>query len=176
MKKIQVKELSLENFGQYGSFTDILNPRHPFYKEEQLQFYPDKTQINLGNSTSASISVSLEEKRRENVIEFAEIHHNTGEGMVCLDDDVIIYCAPATGREEVPLDYMEAFYVPKGVLVTLKMRVWHGSQFPVNQEKAHIIIILPEKTYAKDCICKFLEPEKQIEIESYGSYYENKNE
>ncbi len=163
MRTITLTELTKENFEEYGTFTDLLNPRHPFYEVGQPQFYPDRTTVNLGKEGALGISVSQEFKR-ENIIEFAEIHQKTDEAFVCLDDDVIIYCAPASESEKIPLEYVQAFYVPKGTLVTIKQGVWHGSQFLQNQEVGHVLVLLPERTYAKDCIFTELGEDEQIKI------------
>lgn len=164
MKTICATPITVENFKEYGSYTDLLNPEHPFCAPGQPQFYPDRELLRLGD-TSVGISVCLETKKERNVIEFAEFHHNTGEGILCLDDDILFYCAPATETAEVPLEHLKAFLVPKGTFVCLKPGVWHGCQFPVSKEAAHILIVLPERTYAKDCICIFFEDADKIEIQ-----------
>lgn len=163
MKQIHALPLTAENFDEYGSFTDLLDPRHPFHTPGQPQFYPDRDILRLGGN-EIGISVGIEARRERNVIEFAEFHHHTGEGILCLDDDIIIYCAPATETPEVPFAYLRAFQVPRGTMVCLKPGVWHGCQFPVNKEMAHTLILLPERTYAKDCVCIFFENEDKIEI------------
>lgn len=163
MKEIRLTKLTKENFEEYGTYTDLLNPRHPFYEAGQPQFYPDRTTVAIGKEGNLGISVSQEFKR-DNVIEFAEIHQKTEEAMVCLDDDVIIYCAPATETKELPLDYVQAFFIPKGTLVTIKPGVWHGCQFLQNLEVGHVLVLLPERTYAKDCVLVELKEDDQIRI------------
>ena len=163
MKTIHTQPLTRQAFQEYGSYTDLLDPAHPFYAPGQPQFYPDRTILRLGSGT-AGISVSLEQKREQNVIEFAEYHQNTAEGILCVDDDVILYCAPATESAEVPFDHFQSFFVPRGTFVTLNPGVWHGCLLPVSRNAAHILIVLPERTYAKDCTCVFFDPEDQIEI------------
>lgn len=164
MKVIKAKPLTKESFAEYGTFVDLMHPLHPFYKPGQPQFYPDRTTVNIGNEGSVGISISQEFKRG-NVIDSAEYHQNTEEGMLCLDDDVIIYCAPATQKPEVPFDYIEAFFVPKNVLVTLKPGVWHGCQFLQNLDVGHVLILLPERTYAKDCVVVQFTEEEKIKVE-----------
>ena len=162
MKTITAQPLRCEDFREYGEYTDLCDPRHPFRAEAEPQFYPDRAVLRLGDEGPAGISVSIEAKRAENVIEFAEFHQNTGEGLLCLDDDVIIYCAPASDTAEVPLDYLRAFYVPRGTFVCLKPGVWHGCQFPVHEKLAHILIVLPERTYARDCTCVYLQDGQKL--------------
>ena len=58
----------------------------------------------------------------------------------------------------------EAFIVPKGTLVKLNTGVWHLAALPVHNELLHVMIILPERTYANDCIvCQYPE-DRQVEI------------
>lgn len=164
MQSITVKQLSKENFEKYGVYTDLMDPMHPFYKRGQPQFYSDLLKVDLGKHTGASISVGIEKKRSKNTIEFAEFHRYTGEGMMALNDDVIIYLAPATGKKVPPFSYFEAFYIPKGVFVSIKAGIWHGCQLPVKQETVYNMIVLPELTYANDMYCYFFKEEEKISI------------
>lgn len=164
MKQIVSKIITAENFQEYGTIFNVLDPRHPMRKIGEPQFYPDRAVITVGSSPRIGMSACIETRREKNVIEFAEIHHKTGEGMISLEDDVIIYTAPATEEDIVPLDYIEAFRVPRGTLVTLHPGIWHGCQFPISSDKVHVLIILPERTYADDCFIQMLNETEQIEI------------
>lgn len=166
MKTIHVQQLTNDNFRLYGSFTNLLEPTHPFFKKGQPQFYSDLISAQLSENT-VSLSVCLEEKREKNIIEFAEIHNHTEELMIPLSGDVIIYCAPPTETSDVPFDYLEAFYIPKGTAVKLHRGVWHGCQFPVTDQYVQILCLLPERTYANDCFCYFFKEEEQILVQDF---------
>ena len=80
-----------------------------------------------------------------------------------MDDDVILHVAPAS-KEPVP-QLTEAFLVPKGTAVRLNPGVWHLAALPVNLDVAHVLIVLPERTYHNDCIVVDYAEEDWTEIE-----------
>ncbi len=75
---------------------------------------------------------------------------------------MIVHVAPA-GKDPVP-ELTEAFLVPKGTMVLLNTGVWHLSAIPVNKETAHVLIVLPERTYFNDCVVVEYPEEKWVEI------------
>ena len=97
------------------------------------------------------------------IVSKAEYHNTTQEGILCLDDDVVIHVAPA-GKEPVP-ELTEAFVVPKGTLVRLHTGTWHLSAMPINKDVAHVLIVLPERIYFNDCIVVDYPEEDWVEIE-----------
>ena len=80
----------------------------------------------------------------------AEYHTTTWEGIVALDDDMLIHVAPASGGTSVP-ELAKAFLVPKGCMVKINAAIWHLCPLPANNEVLHAMIVLPECTYANDC-------------------------
>ena len=75
---------------------------------------------------------------------------------------MIVHVAPA-GKDPVP-ELTEAFLVPKGTMVLLNTGVWHLSAIPVNKETAHVLIVLPERTYFNDCVVVEYPEENWVEI------------
>ena len=61
-------------------------------------------------------------------------------------------------------DQVEAFLVPKNVMLTIRPGVWHCMPFVVSGEEIHILNVLPERTYANDCTMHVLKEEERIEI------------
>ena len=53
----------------------------------------------------------------------AEYHTTTWEGIVALDDDMLIHVAPASGGTPVP-ELAKAFLVPKGCMVKIIGAIW----------------------------------------------------
>ena len=88
--------------------------------------------------------------QHDRIIKAAEYHTTTWEGIVALDDDMIIHVAPASGGVPVP-ELAKAFIVPKGCMVKINAAIWHLCPLPLNNEELHAMIILPECTYANDC-------------------------
>ena len=92
-----------------------------------------------------------------------EFHNRAAEGVVCLDADIVIFAGFGFAPFLPPK--FEAFLVPKGTLVKFKAGVLHGTQFPVDQENAAVIVLLPERTFATDFVPGKLEGEDIIHLE-----------
>lgn len=163
MKKIYVKELTMESFKVYGTFSGMINPQAAKLGAGITEFYRDMELLNLGKTTVASFSVTHVNKR-PNIVTAVEYHSFTGEGILPLDSDVLMHVGLATRNGEVPLDRLEAFHVPKGTLVVLRPGVWHGAPFAYESDVANILVVLPERTYANDCLVQRLSEEEKIEI------------
>ena len=100
----------------------------------------------------ASFSTCRVEKR-DPVIDVTEYHSTCGEGMLPLDSDVLIHVGPASPSDgTVPLEKIRVFKVPKGTMVVVRPGVWHHAPFVVDGGAANVLIALPERTYANDCI------------------------
>lgn len=158
MKQIHAKKITAENFKEFGSFTDLLNPDGCSLGD----FYQDRLKMHSSGNMQMAFSPLLVHKPEKMVVTTAEYHNYTQEGVLCLDDDVIVHVAPA-GKEAVP-ELTEAFLVPKGTMVLLNTGVWHLSAIPVNKETAHVLIVLPERTYLNDCVVVDYPEEKWVEI------------
>lgn len=159
MRKIKAKPITVENFHPYGDFTDILNPSG----YDLDGFYRDQVLMNVSGGMQIAFSPLVVTKAEKMIVTKAEYHNTTQEGILCLDDDVVIHVAPA-GKEPVP-ELTEAFLVPKGTLVRLHTGTWHLSAMPVSKDVAHVLIVLPERIYFNDCYIVDYPEEDQIEIE-----------
>jgi ureidoglycolate lyase len=85
--------------------------------------------------------------------------------MLPLDGDVLIHVAPAGSQNMVPYDEFEIFRIPMGTVVALRPGVWHHGPFCVDKKPVNNLILLPERTYANDCVqCMFPE-EVKLRIE-----------
>ena len=158
MRTIKAKPITAENFKLYGSFTDLMNPDGYSLGD----FYQDRVKMNVSGGMNIAFSPLIVRKSEPRIVTAAEYHNSTQEGILCLDDDVILHVAPA-GNDPVP-ELTEAFLVPKGTFVCLNVGVWHLSAMPVNLDVAHVLIVLPERIYHNDCIVVDYAPEQQVEI------------
>lgn len=159
MRKIKAKPISAEAFKGYGSFTDLMNPEGFSLGD----FYQDRVKMHFSGQMQAAFSPLLVRKPEKMIVSTAEFHNTTQEGILCLDDDVIVHVAPA-GKEPVP-ELTEAFLVPQGTFVCLNTGVWHLSAIPVHKDLAHVLIVLPERIYNNDCIVVNYPEEQWVEIE-----------
>ena len=164
MNKIKIEELDVEKFLPYGYYANCINPDTEKIGVEPIEFYRDILQQDIGNHSSVSFSICRIEKR-DIVIDVAEYHSNTGEGILPLDNDVLIHVAPATSDSVLPLDKFRVFYIPQGTMVVLRPGVWHHAPFAINDDPANVLIVLPERTYANDCIVVGLQESERIVVE-----------
>ena len=159
MKTIKAKPISKENFSCYGQFTDLLNPSGYSLGD----FYADRVKMSVSGNHAVAFSPLTVHRQDPMIVTQAEYHNTTQEGILCLDDDVVLHVAPPS-KEPVP-EYTEAFIVPKGTLVCLNLGVWHLSAMPLHEETAHVLIVLPERIYYNDCIVVDYPEDKQVKIE-----------
>ena len=161
MKEITVKKLTPENFEKFGRYGDIGNPSGQFIGKSPVRFYRDI--LPFGYSAPMSASTTLVEPK-EFVVDTLEYHTCTPEILMMLDQDAVICIGAATAQKEPPMDNLEAFYIPKGVMVYLNPGVWHYAPFPLGDMPVHSLVLLPERTYVNDTLCIAIEPDKQVAI------------
>ncbi len=164
MKLVAFKELSLEGFLPYGAYVNLINPSTEKIGEEPIEFYRDMALLGLGGNTSVSFSI-CHVLKREPVINVIEYHTACGEGILPIDGDVLIHVAPATPNGVAPFDRIEVFRAPKGTLVTIKPGVWHHAPFAYQCDIVNTLIVLPERTYAHDCIVVEIPESEHLKIE-----------
>ena len=157
--KIKVKPLTVENFHIYGDFVDLLNPSGPNLGD----FYRDPVHMHVSGRMQMTFSPLTVHKTEKMIVDTVEYHDYTQEASLCLDDDIVLHVAPASD-EPIP-EQTEAFFVPKGTLVRIHAGVWHYAAMPVNLETAHVLIVLPERTYKNDCTVVEYTDAQKVEIE-----------
>lgn len=164
MKTVKIEELSLEAYKPFGTYANLINPTDEKLGAPPVEFFRDQLQLDVRGDVLFSYSCCRVEKRPM-VVDILEYHSSCGEVVLPLDNDILLQVAPASANgNPVPLDKLRVFYVPKGTAITIKPGVWHWGPFTVNDEPANILINLPERTYANDCIVVNLKEEEFIEI------------
>lgn len=153
MNTLKAIPVTAQNFAPYGSIADIENPGDAYgLGEYPCTFHRDM--ILMPNASTAPVAFgSLKIGKRPMMVQDVEYHSYTCELMMALDDDMVIHAGPANGGQPEP-DKLEAFVIPKGVMVIFRAGAWHGAPFPVNHD-ATVLIALPERTYLNDTV-KFL--------------------
>ena len=163
MRTIKAVPITVENFKPYGCFTNFLNPEGNCFPGDAT-FYPDQVELNVQGGKPITFSPLTVKKPEKMIVSKAEYHNYTGEGVFLIDDDAVIHVAPPSNKVIVP-EKTEAFIVPKGTLVKLNTGVWHMAALPVHNDLLHVMIVLPERVYANDCIVCDYPEEDWIEIE-----------
>lgn len=155
MRQVKAKPLTKETFEKFGEYYNMLEPDG----HNLGLFYHDKLTFHTSGDMRMGFS-SLVSKRPENlVIDVVEYHNSTCEGVMPLDDDVLLHVAPASNENCSELT--EVFVVPKGCFVRLNPGVFHKAALPINKEEVHVLIALPERIYFNDChIVNYNEDEK----------------
>ena len=82
-----------------------------------------------------------------------------------IDGDAVMAFASAGEEQKLPVAKVEAFYIPKGTMLVIRAGVWHFAQIPVGNAPVTALVLLPERTYANDCVLTELEAEEQIVVE-----------
>ncbi|MGQ1786833.1 MULTISPECIES: DUF4867 family protein [unclassified Saccharicrinis] len=165
MRTVKVEQLSLEAFKPFGTFANLINPSDEKLGAPPVEFFRDQLQLDVRGDVPFSYSCCRVEKR-ELIIDILEYHSACAEVNIPLDNDILLQVGPATASEDdIPLDKIRVFYIPKGTVFTIKPGVWHWGPFTPNDQPANILVNLPERTYANDCIVKNLKEEDYIKIE-----------
>jgi ureidoglycolate lyase len=159
MKEVKIKELTVEDFKPYGSYANMTKPTG----HKMGGFHPDMAIMSLGKANEAAFSVT-QVLKKEKIIDAIECHDHTGEGILPLDGDVLVHVAPASRKDQVLLDQIEVFRVPKGTLLTLRPGVWHCAPFAQNNDVVNVLVILPERTYVNDIYFYRIPADEQIHI------------
>ena len=162
MLTIKAVPITHENFRPYGSFAPMLAPSGDCFPGDAT-FYPDQVELNVAKGLPVTFSPLTVKKPERMIVTQAEYHNYTGEGVFVIDDDAILHVAPPSNRVIVP-EKTEAFIVPKGTMVKLNTGVWHLAALPVHNDVLHVMIVLPERTYANDCIVCDYPEDRQVEI------------
>lgn len=165
MRTVKAEELGVESFLPFGRFANLVDPDAEKLGAAPIEFFRDIIQQNLGGASTPSFSTCRVEKR-DLVVDITEYHDTTGEGVLPLDNDILIHVGPASASSsEVPLDKIRIFRVPKGTMVVLRPGVWHHAPFTVDENPANVLIVLPERTYATDCTVVEIAAPDRIQIE-----------
>ncbi len=165
MRKVKIEPLLPEAFAPFGTFANLINPKADKLGDKPVEFFRDMVQLDVNPLNMLSYSTCRVEPR-ELVIDILEYHSSCSEGILPLDNDILVQVAPATHpKDPLPLGKVRVFYVPKGTILTIKPGVWHWGPFTTNDKPANILINLPERTYANDCTVVELEENDCIGIE-----------
>ncbi|MEI6972711.1 MAG: ureidoglycolate lyase [bacterium] len=166
MRTVKVRELTVEGFLPFGTFATMVNPSATRIGAKPVEFFRDMVQQGLGADGAASFSTCRVEKRAL-VVDVTEYHTAASEGILPLDNDVLIHVAPATPPDgRVPVESMAVFRVPKGTMVVIRPGVWHHAPFTVNERPANVLIVLPERAYANDCHVYQLKGKDRVTIQA----------
>lgn len=138
------------------------NPDAIHFGASPIKFYRDILQMPVTSMMNLSFSICQVEKR-DFIIQKMECHSSCYEGILPLDGDVLIHVAHATQNSVYPFDDINVFAIPQYTFVVLKAGVWHHAPFAVNST-VNTLILLPERTYANDCIRVDIPEEFQLTI------------
>lgn len=161
MRNVIVQPLTQEEFAPFGQFYNMEQPQGYALCGEIHQFFPDR--ITADSYNRIGFSPILVKKPEKMIITQQEYHTTTWEMILPLDDDMVLHVAPASAG--VPVTHLaKAFLVPKHTLVKINSATWHLAPLPATKDQLMAMIILPECTYANDCIVVDLPEEQQFEI------------
>lgn len=164
MRTIPVRSLSRESFAPYGHYAEMVHPVEPITGKD-MWFFADMATLDLGRPSGTVSFSTCRTPRLEYVVKEMERHSHTGEGILPLDGDCILYMAMPQFDAAQAVECMECFLVPKGTMVILKPAVWHYAPYPVTGDSVSAMIVLPTRTYANDCITAKIPEDQWIRFE-----------
>lgn len=99
MREVKAVKINAADFAPYGTFCNMTEPEGYPLSGEIHKFYPDRISGTcVGSMAFSPIAV----RKDDRIVKMAEYHTTTWEGIVALDDDMIIHVAPASGGTPVP--------------------------------------------------------------------------
>jgi ureidoglycolate lyase len=163
MKTIKAQDLTAAAFRKYGDFAKMVEPEGENFGRV---FWRDQVQQEFGGASTVSYSTCRVEPRPF-VIQAGEYHSHCGEGILPLDGDAYIHVGPATPNgAPAPADRFEVFRVPQGTMVTLRPGIWHMAPFATADKPVNVLVVLPERSYANDCVVARLAEENYVQFEA----------
>jgi len=143
---------------------DMLRPEGEKISDgKEVDFFRDVISLKPGSDTVASFSL-CRALSREPMVDAVEYHTSTEEAILPLDGDIGMAFAPATPAGSVPLERMTAYRIPRGTMVILKAGAWHSGPYVIGSKAVHILVALPERTYATDCVVRELSGAERLKI------------
>lgn len=162
MKKLVMKPLSAETFLPYGRFASLTEPSGVALGLPPIRFFRDLLPLGSAQNLAASVTQTAPVDLRVDIMEF---HTHTWEAFMTLDTESCICVGPATADAVVDSDSLEAFRVPPCTMIYLHPGVWHYAPYPLEGKTLHSLVLLPERTYANDCVKVALDAAQQLIIE-----------
>ena len=93
MRELKATKINAADFAPFGTFFSMTEPEGYPLQGEIHKFYPDR----ISGTCMGSIGFSpIAVHKDERIVKAAEYHTTTWEGIVALDDDMIIHVAPAS--------------------------------------------------------------------------------
>ncbi|MDR1744688.1 MAG: ureidoglycolate lyase [Planctomycetota bacterium] len=164
MPSVKIEELTPESYKPFGTFVNMINPDTEAIGDNPVRFFRDMSLLPIAHPRSLpSFSICRVEKRPL-IVDTTEIHSFTAEGNLPLDADALIHVAPAMPNGVCPVDRIRVFRVPRGTFVTMNAGVWHHAPFAYGADVLNMLIVLPERTYANDCLVVELEKKDHVHI------------
>ena len=168
MNKVKVQDLEAVAFQTFGTFANLINPTAYGFGKPPVQFFRDIIQQQIGEATTVSYSICRVEPRA-NVIGSGEYHNSCCEGILPIDNDILIHVGPGTNpRFGMPIEQFQVFRVPMGTMVVLRPGVWHHGPFALGAERVSCLVALPERLYARDCHGVTVPEEERIRVVGEG--------
>ena len=94
MREVKAVKINAADFAPYGTFCNMTEPEGYPLSGEIHKFYPDRIS---GTCTGSMAFSPIAVRKDDRIVKMAEYHTTTWEGIVALDDDMIIHVAPASG-------------------------------------------------------------------------------
>ncbi len=157
MKTLKAQKLTREAFHPYGDYCNLTPETMPDANLDQINLDMGRPYQNV------SFSMLRVMPSKEIIAPMSECHDWTGQGILPLDGDVVIYVGRPTAGD-CPVEKMQVFYVPKYTLITIKPGVWHFTPY-TTKTPVNTLLVMPCRTWAHDVTFYTFKEEEKFKIE-----------
>ena len=167
MRRIEVRDLSIEAFHRYGSYCNLRKEfsEADMQSPQSLVMHWEVITQQLGVTTNPALFLCFFKDIPLKVTKLEA--HDTCEEVLIFADDVIAPVAPATVGKPDP-DQVEAFFVPKFTMVKYNYGVWHYAPIPYGTAIGRAFYSMPQRINNYDECPVELDPKDYIEILPYS--------
>ena len=155
---MKVNQLTRHNFEKWGQFFD--SGEQAALKECDGFNYAGNVGV-FPASGECSISV-LQPLKREMAVEKMEMHKETPEVCIAMENDCVIVVADGGDGGPDP-GTMQAFLLKQGCTVIYNAGIWHWVPFPVGEGRCKQLIIYKNNTGANDFYMQQLSQKEPLE-------------
>jgi ureidoglycolate hydrolase len=152
--KIALKNITRENFSEFGQYLDE-SGSIPTFSGPAFDWWNAVGILDMkGKISLGVVKPNFMPDFSEQVF---EQHNNTQEVLIPIDDDVILLLGTTNAfQDEIPSeDAFEAFRVPKGTVVSLNPGVWHHAPMTL-KGSVRTLVLFRENTSFEDIVIQDL--------------------
>lgn len=159
MKKIQMQELTAENFNDFGHIISS-KTKEPMADNEEITYWGKVTQFQMGPEVSTGY---LHVHKRQPVLKALERHKKTPEILVATEGQSVFCFAKASSGENEEIGEVKAILLKQGDAVVIHKGCWHWAGYPADCDRATLLVMFTIDTEQDDLEIKDLAEDIEVE-------------